>query len=206
MSRRALLIDFGGVLTSSVFEAFGAFCAAHGLPPTRFVDVLAEDPEASRLLVELEKGTLPEREFERAIAPRLGPQVDPDGLLARLTAPLEPDRAMLGAVERIREAGVTCVLVSNSLGYAAYEGYDLERRFDAMVISGDIGVRKPSRRIYEHALRTAGVGPAEAVFVDDFEHNVAAARRLGIEAILHADAGATLPQLERAFGIGLEVA
>jgi putative hydrolase of the HAD superfamily len=141
-----------------------------------------------------------EPDFCAAFAPLLGPSVAADGLLDRLTATLERDQAMEEATAALRAAGVTTVLLSNSLGYGAYDGCDFDRLFDHVVISGDVGMRKPSSSIYRHALEAAGADAARAVFVDDFEHNIAAARALGLAAILHRDAAETIPRLEAAFG------
>jgi putative hydrolase of the HAD superfamily len=200
---KVLLIDFGGVLTSNVFAGFERFCLSEGLAPSRFLDVLREKPEAARLLVAVEEGRIGDDEFARGIAPLLGPSVAHRGLVDRLTGNLERDEPMLAAVGELRDQGVTTVLVSNSLGYSAYEGYELESRFDHVVISGDVGKRKPSRRIYRMAMELADATPERSVFVDDFARNIAAAERLGIEAILHERAEQTIAQLEAAFGVAL---
>jgi putative hydrolase of the HAD superfamily len=121
----------------------------------------------------------------------------------RLTGQLEPDEDMLAAVAALRASGVTTVLLSNSLGYHAYEGYDLDDRFDHVVISGSVGKRKPSRRIYRLALDLAGATPARSIFVDDLQHNIDAAERIGIDAILHERAADTIPRLEAAFGVAI---
>jgi putative hydrolase of the HAD superfamily len=198
-----LLIDFGGVLTSSPFVSFESFCVAEGLAPSRFLDVLRSEPEAARLLFAFEEGRVTETEFERAMAPLLGPTVPHRGLVRRLTGQLEPDVEMLDAVASLRSRGVVAVLVSNSVGYHAYEGYELEERFDHVVISGMVGKRKPSRRIYRLAMELAGTTPERSVFVDDFQNNIDAAERIGIESILHERAADTIPRLEAAFGTAI---
>lgn len=202
----ALLVDFGGVLTSGVFASFAAACEADGLAPDRFVDVLKNDPEAGPLFVAVERGDLPEDEFERAFAPRLGDGVAAEGLLRRLTATLEPDAAMVAGVAALRAAGVTTVLLSNSFGMHAYDDYDLEGLFDHVVLSGQEGVRKPSGAIYRIALERAGVEPSGAVFVDDLEQNIVASERAGIRGIRHERAADTLAALEDAFGVPLTAA
>lgn len=199
----ALLIDFGGVLTSGVFASFSAACVAEGLGPDRFLEAIRGHPEGSELFLAVERGELPEPEFERAFAPLLGPEVDPDGLLRRLTAAMEPDRVMLAAVRTLRGAGVTTVLLSNSFGMHAYDAYDLPGLFDHVVLSGRVGIRKPSGAIYRIALERAGVGAERAVFVDDLEQNVVAAARAGIHGVHHRDAATTLPALTALFGVAL---
>lgn len=204
MSRpRALLVDFGGVLTTNVFEAFSAFCTTSGLPADAVGRAFRDDAAKGRLLARLETGEMSEVEFERDFAVLLGAdagiEIESEGLIARMTSTLEPEPAMLEVAERIRDAGHTTAIVSNSLGYDAYDGYDLEERFDHVVISGRVGVRKPSRRIYLMAAEIAGVAPEECVFVDDFEHNVVAAQRVGMHAVHHRDPDETVPLLEELF-------
>ena len=194
-----LLIDFGGVLTTDVFDSFAAFCEAEGLSSDRFRRLLEDDREARDALVAIETGAIGESEFESRFAPLLGPTVEPDGLLARLGAGIKPEPTMLSIVEELREMGVVTVLVSNSFGVAAYKSYELERRFDHLVISGEVRVRKPSRAIFDHALIAAGCDARSAVFVDDLPHNVAGAERAGITGYVHRAAPATVEWLRSAF-------
>jgi putative hydrolase of the HAD superfamily len=191
------------VLTTSVFDSFRAFCVGEGLAPDRFPGILREDPEAGAMFVAVEKGEIPEPDFERAFAPLLGADVAADGLLRRLTAALCPEPAMLGAVAALRAQGITTVLVSNSFGRHAYDDYELEERFDHIVLSAELGARKPSGAIYRHALGLAGTAPEDAVFVDDLEQNVVAARRAGLRGLLHEDPATTIDALGREFGIDL---
>lgn len=203
MNASTLLIDFGGVLTSNVFDGFEAFCVEERLDPGRFSTLVGSERAAQRLLVEVETGRMREAEFEAAFAPMLGATVSAEGLIDRLTGRLTPDEPMLAAVATLRSAGVTTVLVSNSFGYGAYAGYAFDRLFDHVVISGAIGIRKPSRGIYALALALAKAEAADAVFVDDIARNVAAAERLGIRGVHHVDTGRTLPVLEELFGVGV---
>ena len=207
MPARALLLDFGGVLTTSVFASFGDFAAANGLPRDAFGSLLREDPEAARLLVEAEKDLLSEAEFGTAIAAKLGDlhgvRVEPEGLVDRLNGALLPDERMVAVTRAARAAGVPTVMVSNSLGYGAYRILDLNALFDAQIYSGRVGIRKPSRRIYALAAEAAGVGPAECVMVDDLEQNLAGAARIGVAGVLHTDAAETAAALEGHFDIPL---
>jgi putative hydrolase of the HAD superfamily len=109
---RALVLDFGGVLTTSVWPAFAAFCGAEGLAPDTVRELFRSDPEALRLLRGLETGTLPEAEFETAFAALLG-LADAGGLIGRMFAALEPDERMVAAVRAAREHGLRTGLISN---------------------------------------------------------------------------------------------
>jgi putative hydrolase of the HAD superfamily len=201
----ALLIDFGGVLTSSVFDAFGAFCETAGLPRDAFAAALRSDPVAAGLLRDVETGRLEEDEFELRFAPILagdtGIAIDPGGLIGRLTETLRPDAEMLDVLGRVHDAGHTTAIVSNSFGHGAYDGYDLDRRVDHVVLSGAVGVRKPSRRIYLLAAERAGVRPDRCVFVDDLEQNITGAERVGMTGVHHTDSERTVRALERMFDL-----
>jgi epoxide hydrolase-like predicted phosphatase len=199
---RGLLVDFGGVLTTDVFASFEAFCVAEGLPRDRVRRLFREDRRARELLAALETGALPESEFEARFAALLG--VAPERLIERLFGAMAPDEAMLGAVEAARRAGVRTGLLSNSWGAAS--GYDRERLaalFDAIVISGEVGLRKPEPEVYELAADRIGVAPARIVFVDDLPGNLKPARALGMHTVLHRDASGTIAELEDALGISL---
>jgi putative hydrolase of the HAD superfamily len=206
----ALLIDFGGVLTTSVFDSFAAFCRAEGLPEDALRDSFARDEVAARLLVDAEEGRLSDEEFGRRLAARLCArtdlELDPEGLLERMNAGLRPEPAMVQATAAIRASGVTTVLVSNSLGRSTYAWCDFDELFDHVVISAEVGVRKPSRRIFRLAAERAGVPPERCVTVDDLEQNLVGARRVGMRTILHTDPATTLAELEQVFGIALQAA
>lgn len=201
---KALLVDFGGVLTSSVFDSFRAYAGGVGPDPRLIEKLFREDKPSQEALVRHETGEETIEEFERVFAERLrahGAEVEATGLVAALTESLRPDEPMIGAVRRAGEHGIATVLVSNSLGYEAYEGYDLESLLDHVILSGHVGVRKPSRKIYEMGAEAAGVEPAECVMIDDLAQNISGAERLGMRGIVHVRSEETLPELERMFGI-----
>ncbi|MFF1737461.1 HAD family hydrolase [Streptomyces sp. NPDC058247] len=201
----AVLFDFGGVLTTSVYEAFEALGRALGVDPRLPLRLLAKDERAGALLVDHEEGRIGQREFEDGFAERLrahGADAQGPGLLSLMQTELRPDRAMLDLVAEVRNAGHRVGLLSNSLGDDCYAGFDLESMFDAVVISGEIGVRKPSRRAYAIACERLGTEPAETVMVDDLEHNIVAARRAGLAGIVHREATATAQELRSLLRLG----
>ncbi len=198
-----VLVDFGGVLTTSVLGSFREFGAQLGRPdlPAR---LLSTDETARRLISDHECGRIGAEEFERGFAGRLrayGAETDAEGLIARMMAGVRPDDAMLDLVTRLRTGGTPVALVSNAFGRDGYAGFDLESLVDRVVISSDLGVRKPSRRIYAAACEAMDVEPAAAVMIDDLQQNLDGAARLGISGILHADAVGTERQLAQRFGI-----
>jgi putative hydrolase of the HAD superfamily len=192
---KGLLVDFGGVLTTNVFQSFKQFAEAEGLPPDTIKRAFREDPEALALLRRLEKGELTHQEFEPLFAERLGIE-NTDGLVERLFAGVGPEEEMLDAVRRARATGVRTGLISNSWGEGlAYDQSTLDELFDAVVISGDVGMHKPEPEIFRLGAERIGVPPEECVFVDDLRENCAGAEAVGMTAILHRGPESTLPRL-----------
>jgi putative hydrolase of the HAD superfamily len=199
--RTALLIDWGGVLTTNLFASFHAHCVAAGIDPQVMVSRFKSDPEARELLIALEKGELDERGFETQFARLL--EVGPEGLIDGLFAGVQPDEAMVGAVRMARAAGVRTALVSNSWGVHRYPRDLFDELFDGVVISGEEGIRKPSRRMYELGAERAGVAPELCVYVDDLPFNLTPAEKLGMATVHHTSAETTIPELERLLGVSL---
>ncbi len=197
----ALVVDFGGVLTTSIWPAFASFCESEGLAPDTVRELFRGDPEALRLLRALETGELADPEFERRFATLLG-IAGPAGLIERMFAGLGPDERMIEAVRTAREGGIATGLISNSWGLRIYERAPVDL-FDVAVISGEVGLHKPQPEIYELACERLGVEPTDAVFVDDLRENCAGAEAIGMTAVLHRDAAETIAALEPLLGIGL---
>jgi epoxide hydrolase-like predicted phosphatase len=197
--REGLLIDYGGVLTTDLFTSFRAFCELEGLDPETIGRRFREDPECRDLLVGLETGTLEEPLFERRFAAVLG--VEEAELIDRLFAGSGPDLAMLAAVRAAREHGVRTGLVSNSWGTRRYDRAQLAELFDGVVISGEVGVRKPAREIYLLGAEAIGLTPQACVFVDDLPSNLRPAAELGMATVRHRDAHETVAELERLLGV-----
>jgi epoxide hydrolase-like predicted phosphatase len=198
----ALVVDFGGVLTTSIWPAFAAFCEGEGLAPDTVRDLFRGDSEALKLLRGLETGELADVEFEQRFGALLG-VADHEGLITRMFAGLEPDPAMLEAVEAARAAGVKTGMISNSWGLGIYDRLESTDLFDATVISGEVGMHKPQPDIYLLACERLGVEPADAVFVDDLCENCEGAEAVGMTAVLHRESAKTIAELERLFGIEL---
>jgi epoxide hydrolase-like predicted phosphatase len=199
--RTGLLVDWGGVLTTNLFESFKDFCVRAGIEPQKLRESFGANPEFRELLIALEKGELGEDAFEMQLAPLLG--VEPAGLIDGLFAGVRADEAMLGAVRRAREAGVRTGLISNSWGVHRYPHELFAELFDGIVISGEEGMRKPSQRMYELGAERAGVQAEECVYVDDLPFNLTPAEGLGMATIHHTSAEQTIPELERLLGVSL---
>ncbi|GAA4691448.1 HAD family hydrolase [Phytohabitans rumicis] len=197
---RGLLVDYGGVLTTSVFASFAAFCRAEGLPDDRVVDLLRGP--AQPLLAGLEDGTLPAASFEAEFAALLG--VPAGDLIARMMAGATVDRRMAAAVRQARRHGIRTGLVSNSWGLSGYDQPLLAELFDGVVLSAEAGVRKPAPEIYRLGAAAVGLPPRDCVFVDDLGGNLKPAARLGMATVRHDNTADTIAALERLFGRKLE--
>ncbi|HEY4826710.1 MAG TPA: HAD family phosphatase [Solirubrobacteraceae bacterium] len=198
---RGLLVDWGGVLTTDVFASFRAFCELEGLEPDALASAFRNDPASRQALIAFETGVLPQEEFEAELAPMLG--VTAAGLIERLFAGSAADEAMIEGVRRARGAGVRTGLVSNSWGTSRYPRELLAELFDGVVISGEVGIRKPSPEIYALGAERIGVETEACVFVDDLPFNLTPAAELGMATVHHRDAEETLTELERLLGVGL---
>jgi putative hydrolase of the HAD superfamily len=200
-SYTGLLVDWGGVMTTNVFASFAAFCEQEGLSAETVRDLFASDEASRDLLVGLETGTLADTEFERRFAAILA--VDPERLIERLFAGCGLDEEMLDAVRRARAAGVRTGLISNSWGAATYDRSLLAELFDGVVISGDVGVRKPTPEIYALGACAIDLPPAKCVFVDDLPFNLKPAREMGMATVRHVEARQTIEELERLLAVDL---
>jgi putative hydrolase of the HAD superfamily len=197
---KGLLLDFGGVLTSSLDGRLAEFCVEAGLPPGAVIDALTTE-EGRRVAALAEAGLVPQRDFEVMLARQLG--LPDEGLIARMLV-LAPRAEMIDLARRARAAGIPTGLLTNSLGgggHDVYAGYELAALFDVVVISHLVGMRKPERPIFELAAAKLGLAPADCVFVDDTLPNVVAARESGMTAVHFTGEAGQLAEIERLIGL-----
>jgi len=191
---RGLLVDYGGVLTTDVFVSFAEFCRTEGIDPDTVRRRFRADPGSRELLAELECGRIAEADFEQRFAEQLG--VEAPGLIERLFRGARAEEAMFTAVRAARAAGVRTGLISNSWGNRGYDRGLLPELFDGVVISGDVGIRKPDPRMYELGAEAIGLKPDACAYVDDLPGNLKPARVLGMTTIHHRSAHETIAELE----------
>ena len=204
MQYDALLLDYGGVLTSSVLDSFAAFCVAEDIDFDLFRQVVLESARGpDSVFQKVEKGLIDQDAFDETLAGILrdatGKDVLARGLKQRLFSASAPDDAMLAAVRDVKENGVKTALVSNSWGGADYPRHIFGELFDAVIVSGEVGLRKPDRDIYLLAAKRLSTEPERCVFVDDFRINVEGANAVGMHGILHTDTKETVAELRRLF-------
>jgi epoxide hydrolase-like predicted phosphatase len=202
MSYDGLILDFGGVVTTDPLAELSAFCVREGLAPDAFDRVLRGAGEGRAAVEAVETGRIPQREYEVTIGRLLG--VDDHGLLARALGRMPPRPAVLELIQRARSTGVRVALLSNSWGtgeYDPYDGYDLDAMFDAVVISGDAGTRKPDLGIYLLAADELGIPPQQCVFADDTAANLPPAETLGMATVHFTDVDAGITEIRRLLGL-----
>jgi epoxide hydrolase-like predicted phosphatase len=222
-----VVIDWGGVLTQPIADTVRDWIAADQIDWATYLAVIGpwlrdaydaaglQPPPSPQPTVNwldganvnpvhaLERGECTVAEFERLLAARLvrtdGKPVPADGLLSRMLSASAPVPAMYQLIRDLRGKGVRTALLSNSWGSGGYPREDFPGLFDAVVISGEVGMRKPEPRIFLHSAELLGINPAECVFVDDLEANVKAAIGCGMTGVRHTDPSLTRQRLTELF-------
>jgi putative hydrolase of the HAD superfamily len=197
---KGLLIDYGGVLTNPLYPILQRFCRAKGLQEDAVARLITHDGPLKPEVEAYERGELEEQEFMPRFAAHLGVTLeDMDELLVEL----EPDERMFRTVAQVRAQGIRTCLLSNSWGLAVYPRDLLAPVFDGIVISAEVGMRKPDLEIFLHAAQTIGVQPRRCVFVDDSPVNFPGAAEAGMTVIHHERPERTVRALESALGVAL---
>ena len=205
---RGLLVDYGGVLTNPLSEFIGNWVRTDGVDPDRFAELMRRwlGPGAERNPIhDLETGTIDAADFERLLAVELSTDADPAqaqrtaGMLTRMFSGMRVEPSMLDVLRTARAAGVRTGLLSNSWGLD-YERDGWDTLFDAVVISGEVGLRKPDPAIYSLAAERMELPPEQIVFVDDLRPNVRAAVAVGMVGVQHVDVTTTVDELEILLG------
>lgn len=200
----AVVFDYGGVLTTPVRDTIAAWLERDGIEVASFSRALnawlsRSVPEGSPIH-RLETGELGIAEFENLLAAELvgtdGSAVPHHGLLARLFADMRPEPVMFDLVDDLKAAGLRVALLSNSWGNT-YPRDQIDAVFDPVVISSEVGLRKPNPDIFLHTLDLLDARPERVVFVDDAAPNTEGARLLGMHVILHTDADTTRTELAK---------
>jgi putative hydrolase of the HAD superfamily len=208
---RAVLWDFGGVLTESPFEAFSRFEQARGLPADFLRGVNARNPD-DNAWARYERSELTLAQFDAAFAEETaaaGHRVGGADVVQLLYGALRP--AMVQALRRVGEHYLTACLTNNVKTGSAHglptsdararAVQDVLGLFDHVIESSKVGARKPEPRFYELALRTLRIEPGQAVYLDDLGINLKPARAMGMRTIKVVDAQQALRELEAALDL-----
>ncbi len=211
---RGVITDWGGVMTNPLTETVNAWLDADGIDRSSYYTVMRAwikqayvDGSDGTPMHRLERGECPIEEFELELASQLmtidgGPVAGP-GLLTRMFAGSKLDAAMLDLFRKLHSEGVPTGLLSNSWGADDYPRDLFPGMFDAVVISGEVGMRKPESRIFLHAAQMLSLRPAECIFIDDIQANIDAAEQAGFTGVLHAGADSTAGRLGELLGVDL---
>ena len=215
---KGLIVDWGGVLTGSNVDPFEEWALADDIDYPHYQSILAEllagtttteglpNSVNSNPIHALERGEIANPEFERLLGERLrtndGAPVKHEGMLARMFSQLRHAPDMNALVLRAHVMGIPTALLSNSWGNE-YPRELWAGMFDAVLISGEVGLRKPEPEIYLLAADRLGLTPKECVFVDDLKINVRGAAAVGMVGIHHKTYELTLLELESILGVSL---
>jgi putative hydrolase of the HAD superfamily len=206
----AVIWDFGGVLTSSPFEAFARFEAERGLP----ADIIRRTNTANHLenaWAKFERAEVDIETFDKLFAAEslaLGAEVRGRDVLPLLAGDLRPE--MVEALRRIKSKFKTgCItnnLPANAIGSAGGRTLyiaEVMALFDHIIESAKIGLRKPDPQIYRMMVEALAVDPKRCIYLDDLGINLKPAREMGMTTIKVRDAGQALNELEAAIGLPL---
>jgi putative hydrolase of the HAD superfamily len=210
---KAVLWDFGGVLTTSPFVAFNRYEAERGLPKDFIRQINATDPDRNAW-ARFERSEIDIDAFDIAFkreSEARGHAIPGRDVVALLAGDVRP--AMVEALKRCRER-LTCVCITNNAKVGQGPGMTLDSHksaevaeimtlFHEVIESSKVGVRKPDPEIYEIACRAARVSPPQAVYLDDLGINLKPARAMGMTTIKVSDPDVALQELEAAVGFPL---
>jgi putative hydrolase of the HAD superfamily len=210
MTIEAVIWDFGGVLTTSPFEAFARFERERGLP----ADIIRRTNAANHwenAWAKFERAELDLEAFDVLFAEEslaLGAEVRGRDVLPLLSGELRPE--MVEALRRVKAKFKTgCItnnLPANAIGSTSGRTLyvaEVMALFDTIIESAKIGLRKPDPRIYRMMVETLGVDPAACVYLDDLGVNLKPAREMGMTTIKVVDAAQAIAELEAATGLRL---
>ncbi len=204
---KAVLWDFGGVILSSPFEAFNKYEAEHGLPKDFLRTVNATNPHANAW-ARLERNDISAMEFDTAFANEaeaLGHRVPGADVLAILAGDVRDE--MVELLDELKAAGYLLACLTNNIGgtHATTERADtisaIMSRFDVVVESSKLGVRKPEVQFYKTACDLLGVEPSECVFLDDLGINLKPALDMGMKTIKVLSAAQAIHDLHQVLGL-----
>ena len=210
MAIEAVIFDFGGVLTTSPFEAFARFETERGLP----LDIIRRTNAANHLenaWAKFERAEIDADTFDELFAAEsraVGAEIRGRDVLPLLKGELRPD--MVEALRRIHTAMKTgCItnnLPANAMGSAGGRSLyvaEVMQLFNHVIESAKIGLRKPDPRIYRMMAEALQVRPEACVYLDDLGVNLKPARALGMTTIKVVSADQAIAELEAATGLRL---
>ena len=210
---RAVISDFGGVLTTPLMHSFAAYQDRTGISAAALGNAMQAiaERDGAHPLFELEKGNLTEEEFLRGLAaalePELGHLPEMHGFREIYFDALDPNEPMIELMRRIKNAGRhrMALLTNNVREWEPVwrSMLPVDEIFELVVDSAFVGMRKPEPGIYELTVERLGDGydAADCLFVDDVEVNIEAARELGMAAVHFRDNPQAIAEIESHLGL-----
>ena len=194
MNYTTIIWDFGGVITSSPFEAFNRLEAEKGVPKDSVRRINSADPD-NNAWARFERAELDESGFDEAFAEEakaIGIELRGADVLARLAGDVRP--AMVATLDRLKSEGFTIACITNNVPAGKGAGMAMSdekaaavkaimERFDHIIESSKAGIRKPDPRIYQLMFEALKVEPGECIYLDDLGINCKPAAALGMAAI-----------------------
>jgi putative hydrolase of the HAD superfamily len=201
---RAIVSDFGGVLTTPLSEAFRGYQEESGIKAEDLGRALVQAQEryGEHPLFELERGEISEEEFGRRLQEGLPHQFDLDALRDVYFERLRPNTRMIDYMRDLRKRGLRMALCTNNV--REWEPLwraklpQLDQIFEVVVDSAFVGARKPEARIYELTVDRLGDGLrfGDCLLVDDIQMNCDGASSLGMRAVLFEDSEQAIGAIE----------
>jgi putative hydrolase of the HAD superfamily len=207
----AVIWDFGGVITSSPFEAFNGYEESHGLPRDFIRSINTRNPD-DNAWAQFERNEITPDDFDAlfaAEAAALGHYVPGRDILACLAGSIRPE--MVAVLNNLKTRGYKIACITNNVqsgsgagmarsASAATEIEAVMALFDHVIESSKVGIRKPDPEIYRMVCAAINVEPAQAVFLDDLGINLKPARQLGMATIKVLNANQAITDLEAILG------
>ncbi|WP_226016033.1 HAD-IA family hydrolase [Novosphingobium sp. FKTRR1] len=214
MAFAAVIFDFGGVITSSPFEAFNRLEAERGLPQNFVRRINATNPDSNAWAL-FERAEIDAARFDALFAEEArahGHHLEGSAVLAVLAGAVRP--AMIRALDQLAAAGYRLGCITNNVptGHGAGMARSSDRademeqifaRFEHVIESSKAGVRKPDPRIYTMMCAHLGLAPAQCVYLDDLGINCKPAAALGMHAIKVTSGEQALTDLSAVLGLAL---
>lgn len=198
MSFKAVLWDFGGVISTSPFESFNRYEEANGLPRDFIRTLNATNPDTNAW-AHFERNEYNVEQFAKAFeaeAEAQGFQVDALAVLGALRGEMRVE--VFEMIDAINAAGLANAGVTNN--FSPMEPSDWHAKFEVIIESSRVGVRKPDPRFYEMACDALGVLPSDCVYLDDLGINLKPAKAMGMTTIKFIDPDDALAELKGHLG------
>jgi putative hydrolase of the HAD superfamily len=207
----AVIWDFGGVITSSPFEAFNRYEAANGLPENFIRSINSHNPDTNAWAL-FERSEIDAAQFDTAFlseAEARGHSVCGADVLALLAGDIRPE--MVAVLDQLKQDGYRIACITNNVKTGSGAGMASSQdkasqmkqvlaRFEHVIESSVVGVRKPDPAIYLMACEHLGVAPEQCIFLDDLGVNLKPARALGMATIKVAAAAPAIEALSELLG------